>query len=254
YNKWLESKAKDDRPAIVHRMTEGRSLRVAKQDGSRGDLIDLRNKVVAIQVIHLDQAEDSVRSTAVLKRLAETYAEEDDFRIVTLVLNPGSKEELDERLSTAAAELGASLPQWWVSSTKPEVLRKFIRKELKPSLPPAQVDGRWVFDSSITLMDRNGHIRRAVVPQKAGGSPYIAAFDFDQAAQWDEEGIKTGTDLNNQEQLEVLLADTIDKLLLEELERKSHWPTVIGVLILALLVCFVIFLRVFRAKNPSLQP
>ena len=86
-------------------------------------------------------------------------------------------------------------------------------------MPPGEVEGRWKFDPSIVLVDRNGHLRRAVVPQKKGGPPYIAPFDFDQAAQWDAEGKKTGTDLSNAQQLELLLMETIEKLLAEPFEE-----------------------------------
>lgn len=253
YNKWVAPKLNDDRPAIVHRILPERTLRVGLQDGSRADLLDLRNKVVVLHVVHLDQPQDSVRSEAVVRRLSTKYAGEDDFRIVTLVLNPGNASGLYAKLQSAASELGAELPQWWVASTEPETLAKFIRKELKPSVPPEELEGGWEFDPSLVLLDRNGHIRRAVVPQEAGGKPYVATFDFDQAADWDEEGIKTGTELNNQQQLEVLLAATIDKLLLETLEEKSSFRGVIGTLIAILLICFLVFLRVFRSKSKS-QP
>ena len=215
YNKWALEQADDDRPSIVHRIQPERSLRVIRQDGETADLMDLRNKVFAIHVMHLDQLEDSRLSLEVLKRTAEAYDGEEDFRVVTLILNPGPADQALERLKSAAQSMDVSLPQWWVSTNEPETLTKFIRKELKPSVPPAEVDGRWEFDPSIALVDRNGHIRRAVVPQKRGGPPYIATFDFDQAAQWDAEGKKTGTDLSNAEQLEALMRETIDKLLAE---------------------------------------
>ena len=78
---------------------------------------------------------------------------------------------------------------------------------------PHQKDGKWIYDSSITLVDRDRHIRRAVVPQKRGGQSYVAAFDFDQAAEWDAKGVKTGIDKTNTEQLEFLLNQTIEELL-----------------------------------------
>lgn len=251
YNKWIAPKLNDDRPAIIHRIQPDRTLRVGLQDRSRADLLDLRDKVVALHVVHLDQPEDSARSEAVVGRLAETYAGEDDFRIVTLVLNPGQPAELFDRLASAATKLNAKLPRWWVASTEQATLVKFIRKELKPSVPPEKLEAGWRFDPGIVLLDRNGHIRRAVVPQKVGGKPYIAPFDFDQAADWDEQGIKTGTELSNQQQLEVLLHGTIDKLLLETLEQKSSLRGLIGTLIAVLLVCFLVFLRVFRSKSNS---
>ena len=218
YTKWTRDRIDNDRPSIVHRIQPERSLRVIRQDGETADLMDLRDHVFAIHVIHLDQPEDGKLSIEVLKRCAAKFAEEEDFRVVTLILNPGPADEAMDKLKTAAAAMEVELPQWWVSTNEPKTLTKFIRKELKPNMPPGEVDGRWVFDPSVVLVDRNGHLRRAVVPQKRGGPPFIATFDFDQAASWDADGKKTGTDLNNVEQLEELMHETITKLLAESFE------------------------------------
>ena len=58
------------------------------------------------------------------------------------------------------------------------------------------------------------------MPQKQGGPPFIATFDFQQAAAWDAKGAKTGTDRNNLQELEHLLNQTIDKLLVEQLDKQ----------------------------------
>ena len=218
YNNYVAGRADDDRPSIVHRIQPERSLRVIRQDGETADLMDLRDKVYAIHVLHLDQPEDSQLSLEVLRRLSKKMETEEDFRMVSLVLDAGPAEGVLEKLKAAATEMQVTLPQWWVSTNESKTLTKFIRKELKPSIPPGEVDGRWEFDASIVLVDRNGHLRRAVVPQERGGPPFIATFDFDQAAQWDSEGKKTGTELSNVQQLEVLMEDTIKKLLSEPYE------------------------------------
>ena len=214
-----ERESGGNRPAIIHRIQPERSLRVIRQDGETADLMDLRNHVFAIHVVHLDQLEESQLSTEVLKRTATQFAEVEDFRIVTLILNPGKADEALGKLKEAASKMEVELPQWWVATNQQETLTKFIRKELKPTMPPGEVDGRWVFDPRIVLVGRNGHLRRAVVPQKRGGPPYIATFDFDQAAEWDEQGKKTGTELSNAEQLEALMWATIEKLLAESYEE-----------------------------------
>ncbi len=51
------------------------------------------------------------------------------------------------------------------------------------------------------------------------GPPFIATFDFEQAADWDAGDILTGTEHTNVAQLEILLNNTIDKLLAEESEK-----------------------------------
>lgn len=217
YNKWLKKQEGNDRPSIVHRIQPERSLRVLRQDGKQADLIDLRGKVFALHVIHPGQLEDSKHSLPVMHRVAQHYADKQqaDFLVVTLMLDPGEPDGLAAKLKQTAESLNMALPQWWLASSEPKTLQTFIRKELKPSVIPESVNGRWQFDPSIVLIDRNGHLRRAVVPQKQGGPPYVAAFDFDQAARWDLEGKLTGTNLDNRQQLELLLTQTIDKLLEE---------------------------------------
>ena len=218
YEKWAVKQSADDRPSIVHRIQKERDLRVIRQDGKTADLFDLRGHAFAIHVVSLRDPEVSARSLAVMKRLAEKYAGNADFRLVSLVVDPIPAGEIVSTLEKAAETHGMKLPQWWLGGNEPETLHKFIRNELKPSVPPHEEDGKWVFDPAIVLVDKNGHLRRAVIPQKQGGPPFVATFDFDQAAQWDAEGKKTGTELSNEAQLEVLLETTIDKLLAEPFE------------------------------------
>jgi hypothetical protein len=216
YEKWAVEQSADDRPSMVHRIQPERSLRLVRQDGRTADLMDLRGQVFAINVISLKQLETSARSIAVMKRLAESYAGNPDFHLVTLVLDPMPAEELVPTLKETAAAQDMELPQWWVGANEPKTLQTFIRNELKPSLPPARTDGEWSFDPGIALIDRNGHLRRAVVPKKEGGGPpAVIPFDFDEAAKWDAEGRKSGSELTNEQEMEALLGRTIDKLLAE---------------------------------------
>lgn len=215
YTKWVGKQATNDRPSIVHRIQPERSLRVLRQDGQQADLVDLRGKVFALHVIHSKQMADSKHSLPVLHRAAQHYADNKDFHVVTLMLDPGEASGLGDKLKATAESQRMDFPQWWLASSEPITLQTFIRKELKPSVIPEEIDGRWRYDTSVVLVDRNGHLRRAVVPQKQGGPPYIAAFDFDQAAKWDLEGKLTGNELDNRQQLELLMTQTIDKLLAE---------------------------------------
>lgn len=215
YDRWAASKADDDRPAITHRIKKERDLRMLRQDGQMADLADLRGNVVALNVISLRDPEAAELSTGVMKRLAESRAGTEDFRLVSLVIDPLSDEKLIPTLAAAAASHAMELPQWWLGSNEPSTLHKFIKNELKAHTYPNEKAGEWDFDTSVVLIDRDGHIRRAVVPQKQGGPPYIATFDFQQVAAWDEKGAKTGTERNNQQELEFLLNQTLDKLLAE---------------------------------------
>jgi hypothetical protein len=215
YEQWSVKQSQDDRPAVIYRITPERDLRMLRQDDTEANLVDLRRKVIAVNVSSLRDPQASELSMAVMKRLAESRAGNGDFHLVTLIVDPASREELPKILATTAATHGMKLPQWWVGSNEPVTLHKFIKNELKANIYPHELGGKWLYDSAIVLIDRNGHIRRAVVPQQRGGPPFIATFDFEQAAAWDAKGAKTGTDRTNVGELEVLLNKTIDKLLAE---------------------------------------
>ncbi|MES2438892.1 MAG: hypothetical protein V4584_07490 [Verrucomicrobiota bacterium] len=215
YEQWSVKQSQDDRPAVIYRITPERDLRMLRQDGKTVDLVDLRGKVIAVNVISLRDPQVSERSLAVMKRLSGARAATGDLHLVSLILDPMPAEKLLPTLTETAAAKGMTLPQWWLGSNEPKTLHKFIKNELKANIYPHETTGKWEYDSSIVLIDKNGHVRRAVVPQKQGGPPFIATFDFDQAAGWDAKGVKTGTDLTNEKQLEALLNTTIDKLLAE---------------------------------------
>ncbi|MEX1049274.1 MAG: hypothetical protein WED15_07080 [Akkermansiaceae bacterium] len=215
YDRWAVSKADNDRPAVVARIKKERDLRMLRQDGQSADLADLRGNVIALNVISLRDPEAAELSMAVMKRLAGSRADTAGFHLVSLLIDPVSDENLIPTLREAAAARGMELPQWWLGSNEPATLHKFVKNELKATTYPNEKTGKWDYDTSVVLIDRDGHLRRAVVPQKQGGPPFIATFDFEQAAAWDEKGVKTGTDRNNLEELEQLLNHTIDKLLAE---------------------------------------
>jgi hypothetical protein len=219
YETWSSRNAGDDRPAIIYRITPERDLRMLRQDGKIDDLVNLRGNVVAINVTSLRDPGAAELSTAVMKRLAAARAETPDFKLITLVVDPLPAEKLFPSLAEFAAANGMRLPQWWVGGNEPKTLHKFIKNELKTNIYPNDAGGKWQYDSAIVLIDKQGHIRRGVVPQKQGGPPFVATFDFQQAAAWDAKGARTGTDRSNVAELEHLLNQTIDKLLVEQLEK-----------------------------------
>ena len=219
YDRWSVQQAPDERPAIIYRITPERDLRMLRQDGKVVDVVNLRGKVIAINVTSMRDPQAAELSMAVMKRLAQSRAATQDFNLITLVVDPLPSEKLLASLAEISAANGMKLPQWWVGGNEPKTLHKFIKNELKATTYPNELKGKWEYDSSIVLIDKNGHIRRAVVPQKRGGPPFVATFDFEQAAAWDAKGAKTGTELNNVEQLELLINHTIDKLLAEPVKN-----------------------------------
>lgn len=220
YRNYSKAQTTNDRPAMnVNRLTPEKDLPLVRQDGERVSLLDLSGKVVLIQAISASQPEVSVISNEVMQHLADRFSANDDVALVSLVLDPGPPEKARESLDHAAKTLGANLPKWWVGTNLPELLHKYVKKEFKASIFPHEQDGKWIFDTSIILVDRNGIIRQPVVQQKRGGAPYVGPFDFDQAAGWDKKGAKTGTERNNVQELELLLNKTIDEVLAEPIQK-----------------------------------
>jgi len=216
YEKRNRESANDDRPSFLARISEQKDLVFMRQDGELKDLMSLKGKVLVIQCLASNQ-EDSL-TTPAMRRLAEKYAANEDFALVTLMLDPGAAEDLKPQLAQLAVKLGANLPQWTVASNDRPTLHKFIKNEFKANQLPYEKDGEWKFDRSLFLIDKNRHVRKAVIPQKRGGAPYVASFDLELASKWDDEGVKTGTAHTNVEQTEILLADTIEILLKEPLK------------------------------------
>jgi cytochrome oxidase Cu insertion factor (SCO1/SenC/PrrC family) len=213
YEKWATSKAGDTRPAVIHQIRKQHELRVLRQDGSRADLFAPGGGVWVVHTISITHPESSGLSLEVMKRLAgNPPAGIDNVTLVSLVVDPPTA-DLDAALAETARTQGMLLPRWWLAASDPADTHKFIKAQLKVGIFPHQENDTWIHDTSIVLIDRAGRVRRAVVPNRKGGAPYIAAFDFDQAAKWDSEGRLTGTGRSNVEELELLLNQTIETLL-----------------------------------------
>jgi len=218
YETWAKRQTRDTRPALIHRIRKERDLRVIRQDGKTADLFELRGKVWVVNTLALGAPDNSQRSHDVMSRLAEKYAGVADFALVSLILDPPPADQVVATLEAQAQNRGMRLPQWWLATNDAATTHKFVKSELRAGVFPHLENGRWLHDSAVVLIDRSGHLRRAVVPQQRGGQPYVATFDFDQAARWDEEGKKTGSDRSNAAELEFLLARTIDELLTEPID------------------------------------
>jgi cytochrome oxidase Cu insertion factor (SCO1/SenC/PrrC family) len=214
YEKRARETAKDDRPSFLSQISEEKDLSFVRQDGELTDLLSLEGKVIVVQSLASNQPDPL--ATAAMQRLSEHFKGEDDVALVTLMLDPGKPDQLKGELQALADEIGAELPQWTVASNDRPTLHKFIKNEFKANMFPYEKDGEWRYDPSLVLIDSERRVRRVVIPQKRGGAPYVGTFDFDQAAKWDVEGIKTGTTRSNVEQLEELLAQTINNLLTEK--------------------------------------
>lgn len=192
------------------------NLKFLRQDGKVGGFDDLKGKVWIIQPYSASQPATCELSTAALLRLRERYKDNADVAFVSLVIDPGAAEGALETLKSVAEKNGAVLPTWWFGTTEPAVLHKYLKDKCRLGTLPHFHEGRWIYDSSLILIDRDMKLRRAVVPQQKGGRPFVTGFDFAQAAEWDNEGKLTGTENTNQQEMQGLLEKTIDRLLAEK--------------------------------------
>lgn len=250
YEKRTREGAKDDRPSFVTRISETKDLTLMRQDGKVTDLVSLKGKVLVVQ--SLPQSQPDGMTTGVMRRLAEEFSDTDEVVLVTLMLDPGPAAGLQAELEALAVELGAELPQWIVGSNERPTLHRFIKNEFKANRLPHEEEGKWKYDGSIVLIDRNRHVRRAVIPQHDGRS-YVIPFDFEQAREWDEEGIGTKTELSNVEQMEVLVGETIEKLLLEEPEERKGMNPALVLLGTGLGFVLLIVLILLKSRRPRNQ-
>ncbi len=257
YEKRTREATSDNRPSFVTQISRTKDLTFMRQDGKVTDLLSLKGKVLVVQ--SLPQAQPDELSMGVMKRLAEKYAGNEDLVLVTLLLDPGSAEALPGQLESVAKGLGAELPQWVVGSNEKKTLHKFIKNEFKANMLPHEEGGKWVYDSSIVLIDRNRHVRRAVVPKVRKENPevvssnQVVSFDFRQAEEWDKKGLITGTDLSNVARMEDLLGETIATLLAEQAgvnERKS--PAILVTVGVGFALFFILLiLKTKASRNPS---
>lgn len=251
YEKRNKEASSDDRPSFVTRISARKDLVFMRQDGELKDLLSLKGKVVVVQCLASNQEDDL--TTPAMNRLAEKYRENENVALITLMLDPGESAGLKDQVSQFATKLGANLPQWTVGTNDRPTLHKFIKNEFKANMLPYEKDGIWYYDRSLFVIDKNRHVRKAVVPQKRGGAPYVASFDFEKAQKWDDEGLTTKTDKTNLEQLEILLGQTIDVLLDEKLEvaKKKSPATVLYVGMGFVLLFVLLIIKSRKAGNPT---
>jgi cytochrome oxidase Cu insertion factor (SCO1/SenC/PrrC family) len=189
------------------------NLKFLRQDGKTCGFDDLKGKIWIIQPCSVTQPATCALSTTALQRLRVKYQDNADVAFVSLVIDPGPAEGALKMLQQAAEQQSAKLPQWWFGTTEPAVLHKYLKDKCRLGMLPHIHEGTWVYDSSLIVVDRDMKLRRAVIPQQKGGRPYVTGFDFAQAAEWDKEGKKTGTENTNQEEMQSLLEKTIERLL-----------------------------------------
>jgi cytochrome oxidase Cu insertion factor (SCO1/SenC/PrrC family) len=205
YFRLAERQAGDSRGAFLGRLN--RDLAVVRQDGSSAGLLDLAGDVWVVGAVSVADPTTCRRSIEVMGRLAEQHRGRPDFHLVCLTVDPEG--EPPGKLAEFARGIGAQLPQWWFAAAGQDFTHKFLKDKLKLGmLPHRGADGKWVYDASLVVIDRNRHLRGGTV-----------AFDFEAAARWDAEGRREGIAKSNLEELEDRLRQLVAELLEEQAER-----------------------------------
>jgi len=190
-------------PPISTRLQQ--NLGVVRQDGSGAGLLDLAGDVWVLAAVTVREPERWAKTRDVLKRLQTRYAGRKDFHLVCLTVDPNA--ETPEVLAGTAKDLGAELPNWWFAAAGEDFVHKYLKDKFKMSMLPHRDGGHWVYDTSVMVVDRDRHVRLGQLGQTS------FPFDFEQAAEWDAKGMKTGTAKSNQQTMEDVLVQTIDFLL-----------------------------------------
>ena len=210
YLKWAAGQAGDDRPGFIGRIDNKAEFGVVRQDASGAKISELFGKVWVVCGVSVNQPDDWKTTREVLLRLNERYAGRDDFRIVCFTVDPNQEDPAV--LAKVAEEIGVGLPNWWFVGAGEEYVHKFLKNKLRLGVMPHQKDGKWVFDASLIVVDRDRHIRQATLKQGKYRRQKVT-FDFEQAAIWDAEGRTQGLAKSNVETLEELLVKTLDEMI-----------------------------------------
>lgn len=214
YNRLAARQAEVSTPAFVTRIDK--NFKLWRQDESEAGLLDLRGDVVVISPVVFSDPESWKTTREILKELSDKYRDRDDFHIVMITVDP--EQESPKELGAYAAQLDAELPQWWLAGAQQESVHKFLKNRLKAGFYPHRKNGKWIYDPSLVVIDRDRHVRQATVRATNTSGKQLnfrnrLPFDFEQAAKWDQEGRSKGLEQTNVETLRNLLFETVDSLL-----------------------------------------
>lgn len=218
YQLKMKKEEKNDRPAVVGDLmkTIRGTLQVIAQDGKRHGLEELKGKVVCLQAISLEDAQNGSFALTAMQETAKRFSNNSNVGLLSIIINPSDPATAKKMLEDIAMKIGANGSQWWIATAEPEVTVKYLKDVCKLEQAPIMENGKLVYDTTIFLVDSELKIRKPVVPQVRGGQAYVATLNFDQAAAWDKKGIKTGTEKSNLTEMQILLEKTITKLLEEK--------------------------------------
>ena len=215
YIKLAERQANDDTPSFKGRIEK--NFKVWRQDESEGDIASMEGGVIVIAPVLFSEPERWKHTRGVLEQLSKRYANRKDFHILCLTIDP--ENEPPKKLAEYSKELGANLPQWWLAATREESVHKFLKNVLKMETIPHKKDGKWIYDGTLVVIDRDRHIRKGTV-KMSDRFRTDAKFDFEAAAAWGAEHPVDGDPTRVSRDLEDLLVHVIDHVLAQPVTKK----------------------------------
>ncbi|MDB6076964.1 MAG: cytochrome c oxidase Cu(A) center assembly protein [Akkermansiaceae bacterium] len=219
YFSYLEAakrEANDDRPSIISRLSNQKDFEFIRQDSSPGKMSDLYGDVWLVCGISAKQPETWAATREVLRKMSERYADRKDFHILCLTVDPDN--EGPEVLAPLADSLGAKLPEWWFAAAGQEYIHKFLKNDLKLEIIPRQENGKWIFDPTITVIDRDLHLRKGTAKVSTHRrQPF--PFNFEEAAKMDRESAPPENPQRTTRKLEELLIHVIDYTLAQPITK-----------------------------------
>lgn len=215
YVKLAERQANDDTPSFKGRIEK--NFKVWRQDESEGDIASMEGEVIVIAPILFSDPARWEHTRGVLERLSKRYADRQDFHILCLTIDP--ENEPPKKLAEYAKELNATLPQWWLAASREESVHKFLKNVLKMETIPHKKDGKWIYDGTLVVIDRDRHIRKGTV-KMSDRFRTDAKFDFEAAAAWGKEHPVDGDTTRLSRDLEELLVHVIDHVLAKPVTKQ----------------------------------
>jgi len=155
YKQLLERQQNEFRPEYKQRLTG--NFGVVLQDGTQAALYDLEGKVWFAAMIDFRHLENDFGVLEGLKNLSEAFADRDDIHFVLFPVDPSKQRP--EEFQELAKERGWDQSRWWIAGAGNEFLHKFLKNRMKMGIYPHEKDGKWIYDRSIVVIDRNMHLR-----------------------------------------------------------------------------------------------
>ncbi len=142
----------------------GRDLDLVNQTGEEVSLADLKGKVWLVAQFFAVCPMCAERNGAELVKIRDTFADEEDFHMVCITVDPET--DTVERLKDYGAALGADPGRWWFASAGDEAkTHEYLEQELKffrirERRDPVDIEthGRFAHDLGFLVVDRDWNV------------------------------------------------------------------------------------------------